>query len=141
MGLRDRHVGGRERVQHAVLAVEDVVQALTLALEVPLPNRIHPIYNITGGEHVLLWKAIYQVLRHHGISTPLPSVPLSVFLPVTYAMDGLSRVFQKEPRITPYTALLLARTQTYDISRAKADLGYLPKISLEEGLRRTLKKP
>jgi len=37
-----------------------------------------------------------------------------------------------------YTVLILARTQTYDISAARRDLGYAPRVSLAEGIERTL---
>ncbi len=43
-----------------------------------------------------------------------------------------------EPLLTRYTVSILARTQTYDISAARRDLGYEPQVSFNEGMARTL---
>jgi nucleoside-diphosphate-sugar epimerase len=45
---------------------------------------------------------------------------------------------RKEPTLTRYSALILARTQTYNIAAAKRDLGYQPPVTLEEGIEQTL---
>ncbi|MFN8509257.1 MAG: NAD-dependent epimerase/dehydratase family protein [Deinococcaceae bacterium] len=127
---------GKNRVD--LTHVEDVAQALMLATEKPLPNRLRPIYHITGGEHVLLWNVIEKTLAHNGLFPPKPTLPLPILLPMLQTMERLSRLTQQEPLLTPYTALLLAKNQTYDISRAQKDLGYSPQISIEEGLKRTL---
>jgi len=44
----------------------------------------------------------------------------------------------KEPLLTRYSVLILARIQTYDISIARRDLGYTPVVSVAEGLALTL---
>jgi nucleoside-diphosphate-sugar epimerase len=43
-----------------------------------------------------------------------------------------------EPPLTRLTAVQLARSRWFDLSAARRDLGYGPRISTEEGLRRTL---
>jgi 2-alkyl-3-oxoalkanoate reductase len=127
---------GQNRVD--LTHVDDVVQSLVLALERPLPNTDFPVYTITGGQNVLLWEAIREVLQRLGIPNKLRKIPLELILPAAALMEFANRFTGREPRITRYSALILARHQTYDIRRAKADLGYAPRVSLEEGLERTV---
>jgi nucleoside-diphosphate-sugar epimerase len=54
------------------------------------------------------------------------------------AMEQVARITGREPTLTRYSALILARTQTYNIAVARRDLGYHPPVSLEEGVERTL---
>jgi nucleoside-diphosphate-sugar epimerase len=42
---------------------------------------------------------------------------------------------KKDPPMTRFAAKELATSHWFDISRAKKDLGYLPKISTQEGLK------
>lgn len=127
---------GQNRVD--LTHVDDVVRGLVLALERPLPKTNFPVYTVTSGQSVLLWEAVREVLGRLNIPNKLRRVPLEVILPAAALMELASRFTGREPRITRYSALILARHQTYDISRAKADLGYTPRVTLEEGLERTV---
>jgi glyoxylase-like metal-dependent hydrolase (beta-lactamase superfamily II) len=55
-------------------------------------------------------------------------------------LEWQHRVFRHsgEPVLTRYTAGLLSRTQTFDISAARRTLNYAPHVSMTEGVQRTL---
>lgn len=116
--------------------VENVAQALALALETPA--AVGNTYTITNDEHPQLWDLIREALQHLQLATNLRQIPLSMALAAAAAMEALAAVTGREPLLTRYTALILARTQTYSIAAAKRDLGYAPRITLADGLRRTL---
>ncbi len=116
--------------------VENVAQALVLALE--SPTAIGRTYTITNDEHPALWELIRATLRHLKLTTQLRQVPLGVALTAATAMEAIAAVTGREPMLTRYSALILARTQTYDITAAKRDLGYCPHIPFSEGIARTL---
>ena len=118
--------------------VDDAARALVLALEHPGPWPARPLWFVTGGEHVLLWEVIGRTLEQVGLSSRLRRVSLEAALAVAGALEAVARFTRQEPTLTRYTALILARTQTYDLSRIARDLGYVPRVSLEEGLRLTL---
>ena len=120
--------------------VDDAARSLVLALEHSGPRPAHPLWHITGGEHVRLWDLIDRVLEHQKISRKLRKLPLEAALLAATALEQFSHLSGKEPTLTRYTAFLLARNQTYDISKAKRELGYVPQVSLEEGLKRTLER-
>lgn len=116
--------------------VENVAQALVLALESPVAAG--RTYTITNDEHPALWDLIRKVLLHLQLTTQLRRIPLGVALAAASALEAVAAVTGSEPTLTRYSALILARTQTYDITAAKRDLGYTPRVSLSNGIARTL---
>lgn len=116
--------------------VENVADALRLAGRAPAAAG--NTYTITNGEPVFLWDVIEEVLRGLNISANLRPVPLRAALAAATVMEAAARVTGREPLLTRYTARILARTQTYDIAAARRDLGYVPRVSVAEGIARTL---
>lgn len=116
--------------------VENVAHACMLALSSDAARG--KTYMITNDEHVRLWDVIATVLRRLDLPTRLRRVSLRGALFAATLMEWRARFTGREPLLTRYTALILARTQTYDIRRAKRDLGYQPLISVAEGVERTI---
>jgi len=116
--------------------VENVAYALMLALDAP--KAVGGTYTITNGEHVRLWDVIRRVLRACGLPGSLRQIPLSLVLVAATVMEARAALTGHEPLLTRYTAAVLGRTQTYDISAAQRDLGYQPLVSVEQGITRTL---
>jgi nucleoside-diphosphate-sugar epimerase len=116
--------------------IDNVVHALLLALDTPA--ALGNTYTITNDEHVLLWDVIRTVLHALGIPSQLRRLPLPVALAVAGLMEARARLTGREPLLTRYSVAILARTQTYDITAARRDLGYTPVVSVAEGVRRTL---
>ncbi len=92
-------------------------------------------YFITNGEPVVLWDWINQLLRGVGI----PEITRRIPLPVAYAagglMEGLWRVLplKGEPPMTRFVAKEMATDHWFDISAARRDLGYAPRVTMEQG--------
>jgi nucleoside-diphosphate-sugar epimerase len=116
--------------------VENVVHALLLAGE--SRAAVGKTYTITNDEHVPLWDVIRTVLKRLNLSTQLRQVPLSVALAAAVLMEMRAALTGKEPLLTRYSAAILARTQTYNIGAARRDLLYAPRISIADGIERTL---
>jgi nucleoside-diphosphate-sugar epimerase len=117
--------------------VDNVVQAILLAIETPgIDGRT---YTITNDEHVPLWSVIRQTLEHFGMNSRLKAVHPRAALFAAFLMAGLSRLNGREPSLTRHSVLVLACTQTYDIGAARNELGYVPRVSIADGLERTLR--
>jgi len=127
--------GGRNQVD--LTHRDNVVHVLRLCLDAPA-EALGRTMTITGGESAPLWEVIRQILRAAGIGGHLRSLPLPVVLAAAGLMEARAAVTGKEPLLTRYTALILARTQTYDISQARRYLGYAPVIGLDEGIAQTV---
>jgi 2-alkyl-3-oxoalkanoate reductase len=117
--------------------VENVVHALLLALDAGA--AVGKTYTITNDEHVPLWDVIQAVLHRLSLPAHLRSIPLSVALAAAALMEMRAARTGKEPLLTRYSAMILGRTQTYDIGAARLDLGYTPCVSVADGIERTLK--
>jgi 2-alkyl-3-oxoalkanoate reductase len=118
--------------------VDDAVRAIVLSLECPMPETHFPVYTITSGEHLKLWIVIRRLLEALGVPSRLPMMPLGVMLRLAGLLEQIATITGREPRLTRYSVELLARTQTYDISRAKSDLGFMPRTHFDQGLVQTL---
>lgn len=116
--------------------VENAALAAVLALTAPA--AVGGTYTITNGESVVLWQLIRQVLQRLGIPAPRRRLPPSLAWSAALAMEAAAALSGREPLLTRYSVLILARNQTYDISAARRDLGYQPQISLAAGIERTL---
>ncbi len=96
------------------------------------------IYFISQGEPILLWEMINAILN----AADLPPVQKTIshrnawmigaFLESVYKLFKIS----KEPRMTRFVANELATSHWFDISAARNDFGYTPKVSTQEGLER-----
>jgi nucleoside-diphosphate-sugar epimerase len=116
--------------------VDNVVQALLRALL--MKAAVGKTYTITNGEHVQIWNVIKVVLHRLGYNANLRALPYPIAYSRAALMELRATLFGGEPTLTRYTTALLGRTQTYDISAARRDLEYRPRVSVAEGIERTL---
>jgi nucleoside-diphosphate-sugar epimerase len=95
-------------------------------------------YFLSNGEPVDLWGFIDRVLAEAG----LPPVTRRVSAwKARLAGRVLERVYwlfrlSAEPPMTRFVASQLSTSHWYDISAARRDLGYVPAVSVDEGLKR-----
>lgn len=95
-------------------------------------------YFITQGEPMVLWDVVNAILGAADVAPVTKKVPAAVarlggaFLEVVYSVFRLSG----EPPMTRFVAHELALPHWFDISAARNDLGYEPKVSFAEGIKR-----
>ena len=133
-----RVVGSGQNIQDLTY-VENVVDALLLARDAPAACAGRT-YFVSNGEPVRLWDVIFQVFDALGIPRPRRRIPVPVALGFAAGLELVHRLglAEGEPRLTRYTAALLARDQTLDIGAARRELGYAPRIGMDEALERTI---
>jgi hypothetical protein len=125
---------GRNRVD--LTYVDNVVHAVLLALE----PAVAPggTYTITNDEPAVLWDVIRRVLAHTGLNPRLRVLPFPAAVAAALVMEGRARLSGAEPLLTRYSVAILARTQTYDVSAARRDLGYEPIVPFAAGWADTI---
>lgn len=95
-------------------------------------------YFISQGEPVRLWPWLAGILEE----AAAPPIRRKIGLGTAYAAGWAAEVVWRaarrpsEPPITRFLALQLGESHYFDISAARRDFGYEPRVSTEEGLRR-----
>lgn len=118
--------------------VRDAAQAHVDAAEKLTPHSeiAGKSYFLSQGSPLLLWNFIDKVLER----AELPALRKSISFQTAYclgaSLESAYRLFasNKEPRMTRFLALQLAKDHYFDITAARRDLNYISKVSIEEGL-------
>ena len=138
---RLRIVGtGRNRVD--MVHVENVVdahllaeQAISGATGAPAARADGRAYFITNGEPVVLWDWINALL----VALGEPSVTKRISLGAASAIGAAAELawrllpLRGEPPMTRFVAAELAKDHWFDITAARRDLGYVPRVSMAAG--------
>ncbi len=120
--------------------VENAAEAHLLAADRLAPGS--PVagkaYFITQEEPKPLWEIINRILDADGLPpvtktiSPRLAVAAGWMMEMTYGLLGIAQ----EPKMTRFVARELSTSHWFDISAARRDLCYAPRVSFEEGMER-----
>ncbi len=136
---RLRRVGdGKNLVD--MIYVENAAQAHLQAADAlsdgsPVAGRA---YFLSQGEPVNCWGWINDILALANIPPVKKSISASATYKLGAVLEGIYRVLglRGEPPMTRFLATQLSTHHYFDITRARADFGYSPSVSTEEGMHR-----
>jgi nucleoside-diphosphate-sugar epimerase len=95
-------------------------------------------YFLGQGEPVNCWQWIDEILALAALPPVEKSISLAAAWRIGWAMEliyGCLRI-QSEPRMTRFLAAQLGTSHYFDITRARRDFGYEPKVTTAEGMQR-----
>ncbi len=120
-------------VENAALA--HLQAAEKLAAQSPVAGKA---YFITNDEPKILWDIINDILKAAGEKPITRHVPKFVAYGAGWIFETVYGLFgiESEPRMTRWVASELTTNHWFDISAAKNDFGYEPKISMAEGMKK-----
>jgi nucleoside-diphosphate-sugar epimerase len=129
---RFRWIGGGRQLT-ATTHVDNAVEGLIRAADRGTPGSA---YFVTDGEPVEFRAFVTELLAAHGVEAPGGSVPLSVASAAAAVCETAWRALPLPgaPPITRFAVWASGLECTLDDSRARADLGYEPVVTREEGL-------
>jgi nucleoside-diphosphate-sugar epimerase len=126
--------GGKALLQP--IYVQDVVDAIILAMEVN--KALGQTYNIAG-EEILSFKELFAIITNtFGTDSQRLNLPRRVAWTLGYLLEAKTRLFGGYAFLTRFRVECATRNMIYDISKAKEELGFTPKVRLEEGVQRTV---
>ena len=129
-----RVIDGGKALLHPIY-IDDMTAAFLLCAE--QPEAIGRSYNIAGESPVTIRELATAVAHSLNRELPVGSIPLwlanraSDIFAVTPGLKG-----EKAP-LTRSRVQFLTHSRVYDTSKAKTELGFAPKVGLEEGMKRT----
>ncbi len=153
-GPGDRHLiprlierarkGQLRRVGDGSNQVDSIYVENAALAHVQAAEAMHPGSPVCGSAYFLsqddpvnLWGWINEILEMGGV----PKVTKSISYPWASRLGHMLETWHSirdlpgEPRMTRFLAAQLAKSHYFDISRAKRDFGYYPRVSMSEGMR------
>ncbi|MDA0770170.1 MAG: NAD-dependent epimerase/dehydratase family protein [Chloroflexi bacterium] len=114
--------------------IHDVIQSIRLAMD--KPEAVGNTYFITGGEDLRTWDVLGDLLEGLDVPRTTRSLSISKAMKIGRSMEWTWRLCHKsgEPPLTRNLAGIFGFSQTLDISAARRDLGYRPRISVANGI-------
>jgi nucleoside-diphosphate-sugar epimerase len=120
--------------------VENAAQAHLQAADALSPDSsvAGEAYFINEPDPVNMWDWIDELLKLAGLPAIQKTISARAAVRLGAVIETVYSVFRipGEPPMTRFLALQLSGSHSYDVSKAKRDFGYDPKISLEDGMRR-----
>jgi 2-alkyl-3-oxoalkanoate reductase len=134
-----KRVGDGKNVIDAVY-VENAATAHLLAADALRPGSpaCGKAYFITNGEPVNCWRWIDEILELAGLAQLRQRISLPAAYAAGSALEGLWTLLGRtdEPRMTRFLAAQLGTSHYFNITAARRDLGYVPAISMADGMQR-----
>ncbi|MFI5396270.1 MAG: NAD-dependent epimerase/dehydratase family protein [Candidatus Binatia bacterium] len=118
-----------------LIHVDDLVDGLIKAAT--SPNAVGQIYNMCGEEHVTWRSYVNRLADELGYSRPFLSLPFGLLFSLGSLLESLYRFFGwygSRPLLTRHAVYVMGRDQHVPIDKAKRELEFQPRISLDAGV-------
>lgn len=115
--------------------VTDVVEGLLLALE--QDGAVGQAYNISNDRPLSQRQFLDAVAREIGAAPPRLRVPYRALYAIAYSAERLAEMTHssREPVVTRHGVNLFGTDNRHAIDKARSELGYRPRMPLDEGIR------
>ena len=122
----------------SLVYVENLVQAMYLASEEK--KAIGQIYHITDGNDITRKEFINTLAKKLGYAEPTKSVPTAVAKMVCPILEGINKLTKSKtpPLLNKFRMKFMETYLTFDINKARKELGYTPHYSFDSALDQTV---
>ena len=127
---------GNGRIYYHLTYIDDLVEGFRLCGEVPAAAG--RTYILAGGEVTTLDELVGLVAREAGVPPPRLHLPVWPFWTAGALCEALCAPLGIEPPLYRRRVDFFTKSRAFDISRARAELGYRPQVGLRDGIQRTL---
>lgn len=126
---------GSGATRYQIAHVDDIVRGLALCIETP-PSQ-YDCYILSGEEQPTLMEIFHTIAEEGGVELRVKKFPAAPFKALAavghWSSEILSVQIPLMKKIDFFT-----RNRMYDISKAKNELGFVPRVSLRQNVRQTL---
>jgi nucleoside-diphosphate-sugar epimerase len=132
-------IGGKENLIDTIY-IDNAADAHLLAADRLSPGSAiaGKVYFISQGEPVPMWDMVNRLLGAAGAPPVTRRVPYWLATLLAAGFESTHRLTGRrgEPRLTRFVVSEMSTAHWFDISAARRDLGYSPRVSIAEGLER-----
>jgi nucleoside-diphosphate-sugar epimerase len=127
---------GNGEIYYHLTFIDDLVEGFRLCGTHPAAaNRT---YILAGGEVTTLNALVARVADVAGVPAPTRHLPVWPFWTAGALCEAICAPLGIEPPIFRRRVDFFTKSRAFDIARAKAEIGFAPRVDLREGIRRTL---
>jgi nucleoside-diphosphate-sugar epimerase len=118
--------------------VTDVCDAILRAATSPKASGL--AFNVSAIEGYRMRELGERIAERTGLRSPTRSVPLWVARPLAALLEDGARLLRRKqpPSLTRYELSVMMEGNPWDVTRARALLGWEPKVSPAEGIARMM---
>jgi dihydroflavonol-4-reductase len=127
---------GDGRIFYHLTFIDDLVEGFRLCGETP--RAAGRTYILAGAEVPTLAQITGLIAADAGVGAPRLHLPVWPFWLAGAACEALCAPFGLEPPLYRRRVDFFTKSRAFDISRARAELGYAPSVPLTDGIHRTL---
>lgn len=127
---------GRGEIFYHLTYVDDLVEGFRLCGE--MPAAAGRTYILAGAEVTTLNELTRLIAAEAGVAPPRLRLPVWPFWAAGAVCEALCAPIGVEPPLYRRRVDFFTKSRAFDISRARAELGYNPQVDLKEGIHRTL---
>jgi nucleoside-diphosphate-sugar epimerase len=131
---------GEDNKRIDTIFIDDAVEAHILAAVQlsPLAEIAGKAYFLSAGDPRPVWDIVDLLLAASGLGPVKKSVPKSVAVAAAGVFEGVWRALQlqSEPPLTRFLVSQLTTAHWFDIGAARRELGWAPRVKLEDGMER-----
>ena len=127
---------GSGEIFYHLTYVEDLAEGFRLCANVPAAAG--RTYILAGAEVTTLNELVRRIAALAGVAPPSWRLPVWPVWLAGAACEALCVPLGIEPPLYRRRVDFFTKSRAFDISRARAELGFAPAVGLDEGIRRTL---
>ena len=126
---------GSGKTLYHPLYIDNLVDAHMLAMD---PDKgTGGTYLIADERYLSIEELVKAVAKAMGVKVKIPHYPIWPLIIAGHIFEKACKPFRITPPIFPRRVDWYRQNRAFSIERAKRDLGYVPKVKLDEGLRNT----
>ncbi len=127
---------GRGEIYYHLTYIDDLVEGLQLCGDAPAAAG--RTYILAGAEVTTLNELVRLIAGEAGVAPVSVHLPVWPFWIAGAICEAVCRPLRLEPPLYRRRVDFFTKSRAFDITRARRELGFAPKVTLREGINRTL---
>ena len=128
---------GSGKIFYHLTYIDDLVEGFRLCGEVP--EAANRTYILAGDEVTTLNELINLIAEEAGVRPPQLRLPVWPFWFTGLICEVICAPMRLEPPLYRRRVDFFTKSRAFDISRARNEFGYTPRVSLRNGIKKTLR--